>query len=95
MFRYVTPNRPTHDDVPPLDQPAPTQTAAISTKTERLAVEATRSSLNYHPGCIKVVDTFRSVLADALMRGLDPRIQATGTVSCVGLGGRIDSGHDE
>jgi hypothetical protein len=59
VFRYVTPNRPTHDDVPPLDQPAPTQTAAIPTKAERLAVEATRSSLNYHPGCIKVVDTFR------------------------------------
>jgi hypothetical protein len=48
-----------HEHANDTEQPTPAQTAA-SLQTERLAEKPKPPSLNYHPGCIKVVDTFRA-----------------------------------
>ena len=51
-----------HEHVNALDQPTPAQTAAMPTNQNAAPkAKAKKPSLNYQPGCIKVVDTFRRV----------------------------------
>ena len=48
-----------HEHVEDIDQPTPAKTVALPINRKRLAEKPKPPSLNYHPGCIKVVDTFR------------------------------------
>ena len=50
-----------HEHVEDIDQPTPAKTVALPINRKRLAEKPKPPSLNYHPGCIKVVDTFRPV----------------------------------
>jgi hypothetical protein len=50
-----------HKHVEEIDQPTPAQTDALPINQNRRAEKPKSPSLNYHPGCLKVVDTFRLI----------------------------------
>jgi hypothetical protein len=58
-FRYVALHGHTHDDGLILERPDPTEHLACPKQNCR--TDADQTSLNYQPGCIKVVDTFRDL----------------------------------